>query len=128
MPIHNTNRRKHNFFKSQTVMAVYCVNEETNPSPKYLLHTLHEVDETDKIYRNMIKIPLKTSSVILMPVLLIPNSCNPRWNQNLLCSPTLNGTTSLEMWSNASSHLPRLACHELCNLHICDVNIPLLRS
>lgn len=106
-------------------MAVYCVNEDTNPSSEYLLHTLQKVYETIKIYVNMIELPLKTSSVILMPVFMVWNSCNPQRNQNLWRSPTLNGTTSLEMWSNASSHLPRLAGHELSNLHICDVTLPL---
>lgn len=106
-------------------MAVYCVNEDTNPSSEYLLHTLQKVYETIKICVNMIELPLKTSSVILMPVFMVWNSCNPQWNQNLWRSPTLNGTTSLEMWSNASSHLPRLAGHELANLHICDVTLPL---
>lgn len=106
-------------------MAVYCVNEDTNPSSEYLLHTLQKVYETIKICVNMIELPLKTSSVILMPVFMVWNSYNPQWNQNLWRSPTLNGTTSLEMWSNASSHLPRLAGHELSNLHICDVTLPL---
>lgn len=116
---------KTQFFNTQTVMAVYCVNEDTNPSSEYLLHTLQKVYETIKICVNMIELPLKTSSVILMPVFMVWNSCNPQWNQNLWRSPTLNGTTSLEMWSNASSHLPRLAGHELANLHICDVTLPL---
>lgn len=123
--IHLKYWRKHNFSNTQTVMAVYCVNEDTNPSSEYLLHTLQKVYETIKICVNMIELPLKTSSVILMPVFMVWNSCNPQWNQNLWRSPTLNGTTSLEMWSNASSHLPRLAGHELSNLHICDVTLPL---